>query len=138
MFSVVILFHHWFPLLEKIEIWAFILPRNFPAVFIIFWGLGRAGNPPHPTMRGGEGNPPSPRGRASIPNGDHLFIKPKSLLALWWGDVSDVCGDRGNHGDNDRGDEGKTVLHKVTLYDYHYLKENILKKVKVKFISNEK
>ena len=103
MFSVVILFHHLFPLLEKVEIRAFILPRNFPAVFIIFWGLGRAGNPPHPTMRGGEGNPPSPRGRASIPNGDHLFIKPKSLLALWWGDVSDVGGD---HGDEDRDDEG--------------------------------
>ena len=70
-------------------------------------------------------------------NGDQpSALKKSPLLALWWGDVSDVCGDRGNHGDNDRGDEGKTVLHKVTLYDYHYLKENILKKVKVKFILN--
>ena len=30
MFSVYILFHHWFPLLEKVEIRAFILPRDFP------------------------------------------------------------------------------------------------------------
>ena len=42
LFSVVILFHHFFPLLEKVEIRVFILPRNFPAVLIIF--------------------PPSPRG----------------------------------------------------------------------------
>ena len=44
MFSVVILFHYWFPLLEKVEIRAFILPRNFPAVLIIF--TGRVGAPP--------------------------------------------------------------------------------------------
>ena len=42
----------------KVEIWAFILPRNFPADLIIFTGRGGAGNPP-PS--------PSPRGRASIP-----------------------------------------------------------------------
>ena len=48
MFSVVILFHHLFPLLEKVEIRAFILPRNFPAVLIIFTGRGGAGNPPSP------------------------------------------------------------------------------------------
>ena len=40
MFSVVILFHHWFPLLEKVEIRAFILPRNFPEALIIFPGRG--------------------------------------------------------------------------------------------------
>ena len=39
LFSVVILFHHWLiPLLEKIEIRAYILPHNFPAVLIIFAG----------------------------------------------------------------------------------------------------
>ena len=61
LFSVVILFHHWFPLLEKVEIWAFILPRNFPVVLIIFTGRGGAGDPPPPR---GEG---SPRGGAPIP-----------------------------------------------------------------------
>ena len=67
LFSVVILFHHLFPLLEKVEIRAFILPRNFPAVFIIFTGRGGAGNPPLPTARDGAGNPPSPRaGRPSL------------------------------------------------------------------------
>ena len=32
LFSVAILFHHWFQLLEKFENQAFILPRNLPAV----------------------------------------------------------------------------------------------------------
>ena len=50
LFSVVILFHHWFPLLEKVEIRAFILPRNFPAVLIIF--TGRGGEPPPPRGTG--------------------------------------------------------------------------------------
>ena len=40
LFSVVILFRHWFPLLEKAEIQALILPRNLPAVLIIFMGRG--------------------------------------------------------------------------------------------------
>ena len=60
LFSVVILFHHFFPLLEKVEIRVFILPRNFPAVLIIF--TGRGGEPPLPC---GEG---SPRDGASIPD----------------------------------------------------------------------
>ena len=51
LFSVAILFHHLFPLLEKIEIQAFILPRNFPVVLIIFPGRGGAGNPPFPAGR---------------------------------------------------------------------------------------
>ena len=59
LFSVVILFRHLFPLLEKGEIRVFILPRNFPAVLIIFTGRGGAGNPLLPTTRGGE--PPLPR-----------------------------------------------------------------------------
>ena len=67
LFSVVILFHHLFPLLEKVEIRVFILPRNFPAVLIIFTGRGRAGNPPFPTVRDGAGNPPLPAGR--VPRG---------------------------------------------------------------------
>ena len=67
LFSVVILFHHLFPLLEKVEIRAFILPRNFPAVLIIFTGRVGAGNPPLPTVRGGAGNPPLPAGR--VPRG---------------------------------------------------------------------
>ena len=67
LFSVVILFHHLFPLLEKVEILVFILPRNFPAVLIIFTGRGGAGNPPLPTARGGAGNPPFPAGR--VPRG---------------------------------------------------------------------
>ena len=37
LFHVVILFHHWYPLLEKLEIWAFILPCNFDH----FYGAGR-------------------------------------------------------------------------------------------------
>ena len=45
LFSVVILFHHWFPLLEKVEIRAFILPRNLPAILIIFTGRGGASIP---------------------------------------------------------------------------------------------
>ena len=57
LFSVVILFHHLFPLLEKVEIQVFILPHNFPAVLIIFVGQGGAGR----------GTTPSPRGRAPIP-----------------------------------------------------------------------
>ena len=63
MLSVEILFHHWFPLLEKVEIRTFILPRNFPAVLIIFTGRGGAGSPPFPIVRGGAGNPPLPAGR---------------------------------------------------------------------------
>ena len=42
---------HWFPLLEQIENRALILPRNFPAVLIIFAGRGT----PLPTVRGGAG-----------------------------------------------------------------------------------
>ena len=61
LFSVVRLFHcYWFPLLEKVEIRAFVLPRNFPAVLIIFTGRGGAGNPPPPHSAG--------RGGASIPD----------------------------------------------------------------------
>ena len=55
LFSVVILFHHWFPHLKTFENQSFILPHNFPAVLIIF---------------AGQGTPPSPQcgvGRASIP-----------------------------------------------------------------------
>ena len=48
---------HWFPLLEKVEILAFILPRNFPVILIIFTGRGGAGNPPFPTVRGWAGRP---------------------------------------------------------------------------------
>ena len=57
LFSVVILFHHWFPLLEKIDNRAFSLPHNFPAVLIIFAERGRAGNPPSPQC--GARSPPS-------------------------------------------------------------------------------
>ena len=41
LFSAVILFYHWFPLLEKVKIQAFILP----ATLIIFTGPGGAGRP---------------------------------------------------------------------------------------------
>ena len=67
LFSVVVIFHHLFPLLEKVEIRAFSLPRNFPAGLIIFMGQGGAGNPPLPTARGGAGDPPFPVGR--VPRG---------------------------------------------------------------------
>ena len=40
MFSVVILFQHLFPLSEKVEIRAFILPHNFPVLLITFTGRG--------------------------------------------------------------------------------------------------
>ena len=43
------------------------MPRNFPAVLIIFTGRGRAGSPPLPTVRDGAGNPPFPAGR--VPRG---------------------------------------------------------------------
>ena len=76
LFSVVILFHHLFPLLEKVEIRAFILPRNFPAVLIIFMGRGGSGR----------GTPPSPQrgaGRPSllkvISNGSIDFNDPKEF-----------------------------------------------------------
>ena len=82
MFSVVILFHHWFPLLEKIEIWAFILPRNFPAVFIIFTGRGGAGNPPLPTARDGAGSPPFPAGRGGHPWLSPSWLAPYGLSPL--------------------------------------------------------
>ena len=74
MFSVVILFHHWFPLLEKFEISVFILPRNFPAVLIIFTGRVGAGNPPLPTVRGGAGNPPSPRPSLVSTDVRHIWL----------------------------------------------------------------
>merc|ERR1712218_1011 len=67
-------------LLEKIEIWAFILPRNFPAVLIIFTGRGGAGNPPLPTTRGGAGNPPFPAGR--VPRGTG---RPSLISTLIYG-----------------------------------------------------
>ena len=51
----------------KFENRALILPRNFPAVLIIFAGRGRAGTPPFPTVRDGAGNPPLPAGR--VPRG---------------------------------------------------------------------
>ena len=79
LFSVVILFHHLFPLLEKVEIRVFILPRNFPAVLIIFTGRGGAGNPPLPTARGGAGNPPFPAGR--VPRGTGRPSLSSSLLS---------------------------------------------------------
>ena len=54
---------------QKVEIWAFILPLNFPAVLIIFTGRGGAGNPPLPTVRGGAGNPPFPTVRGGAGKG---------------------------------------------------------------------
>ena len=64
LFSVVMLFHHWFPLLEKNENRAFILPHNIPTVFIIFAGQGG-----QPT--------PSPWGR-----GDHPWSTLSTVLHL--------------------------------------------------------
>ena len=79
LFSVVLLFHHLFPLLEKVEIRAFILPRNFPAVLIIFTGRGREPPPPHSAGRGGE--PPLPRGEGSSRGG--ASIPGGNVLSLW-------------------------------------------------------
>ena len=55
LFSVVILFHHLFPLFdfEKFEIRTFIFPSNFPMVLIIFTGRGGAPPPQRGTGRGG-------------------------------------------------------------------------------------
>ena len=47
LLRVVIFFHHWFPLLEKFENQTFILPRNFPAVFIILRGGASNVHPSH-------------------------------------------------------------------------------------------
>merc|ERR1719220_1377493 len=70
-FDALLAKNHWFPLLEKVDIRAFILPRNFPAVLIIFTGRGGAPPLPHRAGRGGEPPPPrgegSPRGGAPIP-----------------------------------------------------------------------
>ena len=88
---------HWFPLLEKVEIRAFILPRNFPAVLIIF--TGRGGEPPLPTVRGQAGNPPLPAGKVPrgagrpslLPCGWNCSVKTSSKwrlslynCLLWW------------------------------------------------------
>ena len=81
LFSVVILFHHWFPLMEKAGIWAFILPRNFPAVLIIFTGRGGARKPPFPAVRGGAGNPPLPAGRDVHPCQRAFYTT--NLLMVW-------------------------------------------------------
>ena len=51
--------------MEEVEIRAFILPRNFPAVLII--STGRGTPPPHSAGRGGE--PPLPRGEGSPRDG---------------------------------------------------------------------
>ena len=80
MFSVVILFHYWFPLLEKVEIQAFILPRNFPAVLIIFTGRVGAGNPPPPHSAGRGGEPPLPAGRVPRGAGRPSLIKVMGVL----------------------------------------------------------
>ena len=79
MFSVVILFHHFFPLLEKVEIRVFILPRNFPAVLIIFTGRGREPLP-SPQRGAGRGTPPSPRGGFPAGRGVHPWFAPTTLF----------------------------------------------------------
>ena len=84
LFSVVILFHHFFPLLEKVAIQVFILPRNFPAVLIIFTGRGGAGNPPLPTARGGAGNPPFPAGRVPRGTGRPSLLVTHPLWLTDW------------------------------------------------------
>ena len=53
LFSVVILFQHLFPLSEKVEIRAFILPHNFPVLLITFTGRGIP--PPSPQCGAGRG-----------------------------------------------------------------------------------
>ena len=75
LFSVVILFRHWFPLLEKAEILALILPRNLPAVLIIFTGRGGE-PPPSPQCGAGRGTPPSPRGGVPAGRGAHPWLPP--------------------------------------------------------------
>ena len=93
LFSVVILFHHFFPLLEKVEIRVFILPRNFPAVLIIFTGRGGEPPPPHSAGRGGE--PPLPRGEGSPRDGAPIpgrrWLKPlKSRIKSEIGNMRSV------------------------------------------------
>ena len=93
LFSAVIVFYHWFPLLDKIEIRAYILPRNFPAVLIIFTGRGRAGNPPFPTVRDGAGNPPLPAGRGVHPwpicSADRIVETCDIVTAFWYSNTVD-------------------------------------------------
>ena len=67
LFSVIILFQHWFPLLKKNENTAFILPHNFPANLPGFDDFCGAGNLPLPTVWGGAGNPSLPAGRGDHP-----------------------------------------------------------------------
>ena len=91
LFSAVIVFYHWFPLLDKIEIGVYILPCNFPAILIIFTGRGRAGNPPFPTVRDGAGNPPLPTARDGAGNppfpagrGVHPWSLPSGVISYNW------------------------------------------------------
>ena len=79
LFSVVILFHHLFPLLEKVEIQAFILPRNFPAVLIIITGRGGAGNPPFPAGWGVH-----PCCGDTIPKSKSLPIQDETMEERCW------------------------------------------------------
>ena len=61
---------------------AFILPRNFPAVLIIF--TGRAGNPPLPTAQGGAGNPAFPAGRVPCGAGRPSLVFTNALGYREW------------------------------------------------------
>ena len=56
-FDALLAKNHLFPLLEKVEIRAFILPRNFPAVLIIFMGRGGSGRGTPPSPQRGAGRP---------------------------------------------------------------------------------
>ena len=79
LFSVAILFHHYFPLLERFENVTFFLPRHFPADLIIFAGGAGRGTPPSPQCGAGRGTPPSPRGRFPAGRGAHPWNQ--SLIA---------------------------------------------------------
>ena len=68
--------------MEKFEIWAFILLRNFPVVLIIFTGRGGAGNLPLPTVRGGASIPEINITNVHTPNQADQLEKDKAKNSL--------------------------------------------------------
>ena len=84
LFSVVIFFHHWFPLLKKKKLRTGLLVcPTLPRGFAHFCGAGRGGEPPLPTVRDRAGTP------------DHTWFRPflfknePKMAHFWFGLLSE-------------------------------------------------